>query len=336
MLNACIVGYGAIGPIHARAIEECDNARLYAVCDNSPQKTEKCFEEYKPVCTYNDFDEMLKDKNIDVVHVCTPHYLHAQMTEKAINAGKYVVLEKPVSINQKELHRLLALNSGDRICVMLQNRTNRCVQKLKDIISNDTSIGELLASCAFITWSRTKEYYLQDSWRGKWATEGGALMINQAVHTLDLLVWLSGGVKSIKASISTKALNDVIETEDTADALLKLKNGRNALFYGSNAYSGFAPVRIEFTFEKAVFRYADERLYKIDENGVEVIENDNTHAPGKHDWGGGHVTVINDFYNHILDNNKEFISLTDAAHTMEVLFSLYESAKNNSQEIIIG
>ena len=106
MKNVCVVGYGAIGPIHAAAIEKTDQARLYAVCDIVPEKLEQCQKEYD-VVTYTDFDEMLLDKNIDSVHICTPHYLHFAMIKKALATGKDVLCEKPVTMTQAEFEELL-------------------------------------------------------------------------------------------------------------------------------------------------------------------------------------------------------------------------------------
>ena len=102
MKNVCVVGYGAVGPVHAAALEKIQNAQLYAVCDINPQKLKRCSSQYG--CKeFSDFDEMLLDTNIDAVHICTPHYLHKEMAVKALNAGKAVVLEKPVGISFIEL-----------------------------------------------------------------------------------------------------------------------------------------------------------------------------------------------------------------------------------------
>ena len=134
MKNACIVGYGAIGPVHADAITNTDCANLYAVCDINADKAKLCTDKYG--CkAYCDFDEMLKDEDIDVVHICTPHYLHKDMTISALAAGKDVVLEKPVAMNRAEFRELMDYvesNGKDKnLCIMLQNRTtlNKVIEK---------------------------------------------------------------------------------------------------------------------------------------------------------------------------------------------------------------
>lgn len=330
--NVCIVGYGAIGPVHAAAVSNCPDAQLYAVCDTNLKRAEKCYEEYNAVI-YTDFDEMLKDKTIESVHICTPHYLHAEMAEKAIKAGKDVVLEKPVAIKREEFDRLMSISTDRKICVMLQNRTNISVQRLYDIVSNNTQDGKILGICGFLTWQRTPEYYMADQWRGKWATEGGGLLINQAVHTLDIISWLGGGASSVKGSISTKKLSDCIEVEDTADAVIALNNGVSGIFYGTNCYSTNSPMKIEVSYEKALYRYADERLYKITDNKAEVIEDDNNNPVGKRYWGCGHSNVINSFYSSLAGKGGSYTTIKDAENAMRLLFAFYESAKNNGNEI---
>lgn len=325
MKKACVVGYGAIGPVHAAALEQCSEAKLWAVCEVNKERAEKCKEQYG--CRiYGDFDEMLKDPEIDVVHICTPHYLHQPMAKKALLAGKEVVLEKPAAMNRAELTELIRIaeETKTKVCVMLQNRTNNSLAKLHEIIQTQKDLGQMKGICAFLTWDRTPEYYQADAWRGKWATEGGGLLINQAIHTLDIVDWLGGGVESVKASISTKRLGDVIEVEDTADALLMMKNGCRGIFFGSNCYSGNSPMRVEVEFEKVRFRYADSKLYRIEGNEVSVLEDDNKASMGKAYWGNGHFQVIDAFYR---GEENRYTDLNGAVHAMELLFAFYESAK---------
>ena len=130
MKKVCIVGYGAIGPVHAKALEAVNGAKLFAVCDINEEKRSLCKSQYS-VLEYDDFDVMLQNKDIDTVHICTPHYLHFEMVKKALAAGKSVVVEKPVTMTGEEFQALQELPGVERVCVVLQNRLNPCVQKLK-------------------------------------------------------------------------------------------------------------------------------------------------------------------------------------------------------------
>ena len=127
MKNICIVGYGNIGPVHADALKNVQNAKLYAVCDINPERIERCQKEYD-VIGYTDFNEMLKDDNIDGVHICTPHYLHYEMILAALKAGKSVVSEKPVVMTREQFDDLLQTEGSDKICLVFQNRLNPCAK----------------------------------------------------------------------------------------------------------------------------------------------------------------------------------------------------------------
>ena len=138
MKNACIIGYGAIGPIHAMALEHTENARFYAVCDIDPARLDACREQYDVKCL-DHFDAVLADEQIDSVHICTPHYLHFDMIRRALAAGKTVVAEKPATMTKSEWDQLKALPGADKICLVLQNRYNPSIVRLKEMAQS----GEL-------------------------------------------------------------------------------------------------------------------------------------------------------------------------------------------------
>jgi len=134
MLNACIVGFGAIGPTHARAVAAAEYGQIYAICDCNKERADKGAEQYNCRALY-DFVEVLLDDAIQVVHICTPHYLHVNMACRALSAGKHVVLEKPMALNQADLYRLMDAekNAKGTLCINLQNRFNNCIQTLLNI-----------------------------------------------------------------------------------------------------------------------------------------------------------------------------------------------------------
>lgn len=334
MKKVCIVGCGAISSVHANAVENAENAELYAVCDINKERADRLGNK-KNARVFYDFEEVLNCPEIDSVHICTPHYLHVEMAVKVLESGKYVVLEKPVAMNMAELERLKEADRKfkNRLCIILQNRTNNAVVTLIEELKNADK-GEFLGSKAFLTWNRDEKYYAQDAWRGKWATEGGGLMINQAVHILDILCWLSGGVASVKATMTQKSLGNVIEVEDTADALFNLKNGKKAVFYATNSYGISSSVNLEMNFDKVTYRYADSFLYKIEKGSQPVVlADDKVDVKWKNYWGSGHKSAINAFYDAICGKNVSYITLDDGMNSFKVLFAMYESAKNNGLEI---
>ena len=315
MKNVCIVGYGAIGPVHAKALEMVEQAKLYAVCDIDAGKRALCKEKYD-VLEYDDFDIMLQDEDIDSVHICTPHYLHFEMIKKALAADKDVVVEKPVTMTREEFEALQELEGVERVCVVLQNRLNPCVQKLKEIVES-RELGTVKAAKGILTWHRDKAYYESGAWRGKWATEGGGLLINQAVHTLDFFCYLIGEVKSVKANMFNYSLSDVIEVEDTFTAYLGFEHDVNGVFFATNAYAENSAPFFEVSFEKGTARYMDKKLWV---NG-ELLEEDTAPSTGKSYWGNSHTTLLKKYY----DEHKYF-TVADAKGTMETVFAMYESA----------
>jgi len=318
MKKGCIVGYGAIGPVHKAALDEI--GAEYAVCDCNINRLEKSDASEK----YTDFDKMLENKSIDVVHVCTPHYLHVPMAKKALESGKHVVLEKPVGISSEEVKELFEYKGDREICIMLQNRKNPAVVKMKQIIDSG-SLGELKSLNAFLTWHRDADYYATDAWRGKWGTEGGGLLINQAVHILDLVCWMGGGYKSLSGGISTRLLGDVIEVEDTAEAIIETESGVKACFYATNCSTVNSPMHIEACFDEGTLRYSDNLLMYVHGGEVDVLAADSTDAPGKSYWGTGHKSVISEFYDYLDGKCDTYMKLENATGVTRALFDFYKN-----------
>lgn len=330
-MNACIVGCGAIGPVHANAINQINGVTLYAVCDINNERAKKCANEYNCII-YNSFDEMLKDSNIDAVHICTPHYLHKEMTLKALKAGKDVVLEKPVAISKADMDELVEfVNSSEnkhKLCVMLQNRRNVCIEKLKEIIA-DKDLGKLKGITGSVFWKRDEAYYDQDEWRGKWDTEGGGLLINQTVHMIDMMIYFGGKVKDFRSSINHWFVSN-IEVEDNAQVLMFFENGARGIFNASNCYVTDEPYILDLLFEKAHYRYADNCLYKIGEKGAEYITSDKIVNEGKSYWGNGHLTVISSFYDSLAGKNAHYTDIHDAYDAMKMVFDIYDKAERRA------
>ena len=322
--NAVIVGCGAIAPIHAEAIKQSEYAELYGVCDIDESK----LNEYN-VKKFTSFDEVLRDTDVDAIHICTPHYLHPDMIVKGINSGKSLVVEKPIAITIDALSRLdtLCREPNCKILTVLQNRYNSCIVKMKEIVSG-FDLGRLLGLKGNVCWLRDANYYQTSDWRGKWETEGGGLVINQAIHMLDMLNYLGGGAVAIKGSIDTRALNDAIEVEDTAEATLYFPGNVRGHFFATNAYSCNEPFEITLTFESGIVRYMDGKLF--DEN-FNVITVDQSSDGGKSYWGDSHKVVIDNFYSSLAGNAKPYPTIFDGIRATELALGLYESAKINDK-----
>lgn len=324
MKNVCIVGYGAIGPVHAQALSGMKEVLLYGICDIKKERADKGAAEYGCKAFYS-FEECLLDEKIDSIHICTPHYLHFEMIEKSLSAGKVVVTEKPVTMTQEEFANLLANYEGKPVYPVMQNRTNTCITTLKKILEEDTELGNLIAIKGVLTWHRDASYYESEAWRGTLEYEGGGVLMNQAVHTLDLMIYLAGDVKSVSATTSNKSLRNVIEVEDTVDALIKFENGATGIFYATNAYGKNSKPQIELEFKHASFQYINNALYR---DGEFICKNDHKFS-GKDYWGSGHGRLLYNIY-----TGQGAFLVEDVKNTMLTMFAMYESAEKGREVLL--
>jgi UDP-N-acetyl-2-amino-2-deoxyglucuronate dehydrogenase len=217
-----ILGCGVIGPHHARAIAGLDGAEVAAVADVVPELAEKLAAEHG--CTwYTELGDMFAD--VDVVCVCTPSGMHADHAIAALEAGKDVVIEKPVDVTLQAADRLLQVQRavGRKVADISQHRFDAATLAVRDAVSSG-EFGRLTSGSAEVRWWRSQSYYDSGGWRGTWELDGGGVLINQAIHSIDLLQWLMGPVVEVTAYTGLLA-HQRIEVEDTAVAILKFAGG---------------------------------------------------------------------------------------------------------------
>ena len=325
-LNVGVVGCGAIGPIHMHAIKEIPYAHLYAICDINEQKVKELAS--KENCKYyTDFEEMLGDEEIQVIHICTPHYLHYPMVCRCLEKGKHVFTEKPLGLNGRECEVLrdLAEASNYKAGVCLQNRLNPTSRALKEIIDQET-YRKILGMRAFVSWYRSPEYYQLSNWRGKWQYEGGGLLMNQMVHTLDLMQWLGGKVTQIKGHASNRVLGEIIEEEDTAEAIIWFESGARGHFYGTNTYSTNSSVLLEIHVEQGILRIQDQELYFISNDQKVLIAADSNATEGKDYLGKSHGIIIAKFYEAIKENHNDYMKIKEGVNAVMMCKAIYKDS----------
>ena len=218
-----IVGAGMIAPIHADAIKRVPGARLVAFCSRSAEKARNLAKEYD-VRFYDDYTEMLKDDEIDCISICTPSGTHLDIGRLAAGAGKHIIVEKPVDITVEKADELVeeCRRNNVRMGSIFQMRYNKSSIKAKEIIGSG-KLGRIIMADAYMKFYRPPEYYKNSTWKGTCEIDGGAALINQAIHGIDLLLWLAGEVKSVYAVCRTQRHD--IEAEDTVAAVLEFENG---------------------------------------------------------------------------------------------------------------
>ena len=325
-LKIAIVGCGNVSKRHFEAAFENENSLLVACCDNVPEKADKFAEKYN-IKPFYSFEEMMNDADFDILHICTPHYLHAEMAITAMEKGKHVFCEKPLAIHYEDALEMCecAEKNNVYLAACFQNRYNLSSVYLKDLVKSE-KLGKIVAVKANVTWDRDEEYY-SDDWHGTLEKEGGGVIINQCIHTIDLMQWLvDSEVVSVDGSVSQKRLKGKVETEDTADALIKFSNGVEALFYGTLCYKANSSVFLEILFEKGKAVMYDD-LVVTDENGNREVIALKKSKDAKNYWGTSHKIIIDDFYDCVI-NKKEFIvNGSSGSIAVKIVDELYKSAR---------
>lgn len=326
-LGVGVIGCGHISGNHFQALKQLEDAKLVAVCDIDPERLSLAMAE-QGVKGCTDYHEMLADPTVDVVHVCTPHYLHHAMAVDAMKAGKHVLTEKPMAIclaDAEDMTRV-AKESGRQLGICFQNRYNRATLRIRALL-DEGKIGRVLGGNASVLWDRGEAYYASGAWRGKWATEGGGVLINQAIHTLDLLRDFSGEIVDVKCSMSCKRLEDMIEVEDTCDLMMTTSTGARLLFYASNGSVGNTPVQVLLKCENGTIHMVGSRV-TVQWNDGHTESEDYTSGTkwGKDYWGDGHGHLIADFYRCLQEGKPFPIDGDEALKTTRIVEAAYTSA----------
>lgn len=316
MFRVGIIGCGGISAVHAQVLGELENTALAACADLLPERAARY-----GCAAYTDYLQMLDAEKLDAVHLCTPHYLHPVMAEEAARRGVAVFTEKPPAIDAEGWEKVKRAAERVPVGICFQNRYHPHIQACKRFLREGT-YGALLGIRAFVTWNRTAEYYAAADWKGKWATEGGGALINQAIHTLDLIVGFLGLPDQAEAALHTRRLRGAIEVEDTAEIYLQ-KDGVPALLFASNAYSQDAPVMIELHLAQAVIRLEGDLMTVIREGKKQEIACITDPIIGRSYWGAGHKACIADFYRSIETGTPYPNDPASCEATLRTLFRLY-------------
>ena len=237
-INFVIIGTGMIAPAHADAINSIERACLYGVCGRNSEKTAEFAKKYGVKC-YNSYEEVLSDGNVDAVSICTPSGYHAEQAIQALHHGKNVIVEKPMALNTADCDRIIEAvkETGKTLAVICQLRFSEDVQRVKKLYE-EGAFGTVSLCDLYMKYWREPSYYAENTWRGTKALDGGGALMNQGIHGIDLLLYITGGAKLISARTKTAYHN--IEVEDTAVALLEYPNGAAGVIEGSTCtYPGF-------------------------------------------------------------------------------------------------
>lgn len=326
-LKAAVIGCGSISTMHLDAIQALENVELVGVCDIRKERAEE------KACAYNtkaftDYHDLFANAKPDAVHLCLPHYLHTIVAREAFDAGIHVLSEKPIGIQYEDAAK--TVDMADQLSlqygVIFQNHFNAPSVFVKKRIE-DGRLGAVKCARAVLSWQRTEEYYSSTDWKGTWDKEGGGVMINQAIHILDLANWfIDNDPVDVQASIHNR-LHPNIVVEDTAEGLVQYANGARLLFYATNNYYCDEDVEIRLYCKNgtAVLSY-DELTIKYNDGTIESVSNNNmrfAYSGGKACWGQQHAAQIRQFYSAVAGNEPLQGTARYALRIQKIICGIY-------------
>ena len=326
MMKAAIVGFGTISIVHIDAIASNPGMELVAICDINEDLAAKVPEGVK---FYTDYKKMAEEVKPDVIHNLLPHYLHYPVTKDLVEMGFNVFCEKPIALNSKEAEQFCQLEKDHpevKIGVCLQNRMNETTEALKKIIESG-EYGKIVGIRGFVPWRRDKAYYDAQPWRGKWKYAGGGSMINQSLHTLDLLYFLGGDIRKLHAVVGQTNEYPEVEVEGDIIARLEFANGANGLFFATNNNWANESVQIRVAMEKGVFHIEDNTLFKIEADSSRTVICKAPKLEGiKFYYGASHARLIARFYKAVTENTDDYIHISEGAMIVKLMDSIFRSS----------
>ena len=328
-LRIGIIGCGRISNMHLVSADKLEEAELVACCDIKPERAEAVAKKYN-IKAYTDYVEMLKNEKLDAVHICLPHNIHTDASKAAFEYGVNVISEKPMDVTYEKAASAVQMAKDKNLVygIIFQCRYNNSAQLVKKAVTSG-KLGKIISAFSVLTWSRSDEYYSESDWKGTWEKEGGGVIIDQAIHSIDLVNWIvDSPVKSISVSMSNKG-HDIVSVEDTADGLIVYENGTRYGFYCMNNYATDEPIEIKMFCEngRVVFDYDDAYIYYNDGTIEEAHQGDVVDYDGGKDyWGFQHIRQIHQFYKACLGIEPLEISGEEALKTHRLVMDLYDRA----------
>ncbi len=338
-----------IGAFHAKAIETMAGGELGGVADKLADRAET-FATENNTKAYASVEEMVGDPGIDIVTIGTPSGAHYEPAMLAIEAGKHVIVEKPLEITLEKIDEMMAraVAKGVTLAAVLNRRFHPAMDHFKNAIASGR-FGTLTSASAYVKWYRDQAYYDSAGWRGTWALDGGGALMNQSIHTIDALIYLAGPVHSVQANTACLA-HENIEVEDIAVAIVEFRNGALGVIEGTTtAWSQDGhPARVQLAGTEGSVFLADESFEVWDfmrqapEDKEVKAQHMKSSAAG---LGANDPKAINSYQhqrnfeevvNAIKESREPSTSASEARKSVELIRAIYESAQNDGKKVIVN
>ncbi|WP_299037673.1 Gfo/Idh/MocA family protein [uncultured Pseudokineococcus sp.] len=345
-----IIGAGVIGKQHGKLVSELDRLELVAVADHDVERARE-LTDLRGGAPFRDVAEVLAATDVDVVAVCTPTGAHGEVAVAALDAGKHVVIEKPAEVTLERIDEIIAAQqrAGTLVTVISQHRFDRSTEIVADAIAGGR-LGRLTSGIASIDWWRGQSYYDSGQWRGTWELDGGGALMNQGVHTVDLLVAALGEPVEVFAYTGLLA-HEGIEVEDVAVGVVRFASGALGVLHGSTAAFPGMSARLQVHGDRGSAVIDDDRLVYIHESSSEEPGEDRAYGANGDDstnqvsryaeqgpsgpTAGSDPGAMSDAHRHqyenvlaALDGDEELrVTLQDNRRSVSVILGVYESAR---------
>ena len=335
-----LIGGGNISETHARAARAISGVEIAAIYGTNPEKVHKLCGAHGGT-PYTDFAAFLAHRPMDLVIIGSPSGLHASQGIPAAKQGLHVLTEKPMDISTRRADEFIeaAQKSGVKLGVIFQDRMKPHIRQLKDWIDRGL-LGKPLLVDARVKWYRPPEYYANSHWRGTLALDGGGALMNQGIHTIDLLLWLLGDVSRVQAHLATQLHQ--IESEDTATALLEFASGAIGVFHATTAaYPGY-PRRVEISGTEGTVVLEHDRIIAVDLHNAppedakfaERDENQSGSSAVVSDFRG-HQAVIEDFLWAIEKNTTPACDGREGRRSLALAEAIYDASRNPQKTVSV-
>ena len=323
-----VIGCGRISVRHLIPLKAIENVELVACCDIKKDRADEAAKNHG-IKAYYSYEEMIKNEKLDAVHLCLPHYIHSKVAVYAFEHGVNVLTEKPMDVDLKSAENAVKVAKDKNLLfgVIFQCRYNNPAQLVKKAITSGR-LGKIISARSVLTWNRSDSYYGDSDWKGTWDKEGGGVVIDQAIHSIDLVNWLvDSEVENVSCSMNNRG-HKVVDVEDSAEGLITYKNGTKYGFYCMNNYACDEPIEIRLFCEngRVTFGYHDARIIYNDGTTEEAHEDNKTNAAdgGKDYWGSWHIRQIRQYYKALLGEEALELSGEEALKTHRLIMEIYD------------
>jgi predicted dehydrogenase len=327
-----------IAKFHARAIAEISGASLVACYNRTAPKADALAAEFGGQA-YTDLDAMLARDDLHIVTVCSPSGAHMEPAVAAARAGKHVIVEKPLDVTLERCDAMIRAceEAGVKLATIFPSRFHRLKQAV-----DAGRFGKLTLGDAYVKWFRTQQYYDSGAWRGTWQFDGGGALMNQAIHSVDLLLWLMGDVAEVSA-YTTLLAHERIEVEDVATATLRFKNGALGVIEATTAAYPGTLKKIEIAGSHGMAILEEEDIIKWEfAEGIETDQRLREEMQGRTKTGGGaadpaaighqaHAALFQSFLDALEGNLPLAIDGHEGRRSVELILAIYESAKTGKK-----